>query len=176
MQVNTTENTQVDQLINELNKQGLDFATPTGIEAMVARVFAGEASLKDELKISDEALEAIYFLGYTKYKNRRYQDAIDIFSLIVTMDPFHYNGLFGLASSNQMIKAYEAAVYYYFMAAPFAGGNPAPRFHAAESLLALQEKQIAVETFESVIKETKDKQLYKAYIERAETILANIKK
>lgn len=171
---NKTQDPEVQNLIKNLEERGIHVRTPEEMEKMIQRVTEGESSLQDELNISDEAVEALYFMGYTKYRNRRYKDAADIFAFVVAVSPFHYNALFGLASSKQMLKEHQSAIIFYYSAAPYAKGNPAPWFHIGECYMAMQEKDMAKEAFQTVLKSTSATGPYGAYVERTKTILSNL--
>lgn len=165
---------EVQNLIRSLEGRGIHVRTPEEMEKMIQRVAEGESSLQEELNISDDAVEALYFMGYTKYRNRRYKDAADIFAFVVAVSPFHYNALFGLASSKQMLKEYQTAVIFYYSAAPYGKGNPAPWFHIGECYMAMQEKEMAKEAFQTVLKTAAPTGPYGAYVERTKTILNNL--
>lgn len=165
---------EVKNLIETLEGRGIHVRSSEEMEQMIQRVTDGQSSLQEELKISDEAVEALYFMGYTKYRNRRYKDAADIFAFVVAVSPFHYNALFGLASSKQMLKDYQGAIVFYYSAAPYSKGNPAPWFHIGECYMAMQEKDMAKESFQTVLKTTSPSGPYGAYVERTKTILDNL--
>ena len=82
-QGNKIQDPEVQSLIKGLEERGIHVRTPEEMEKMIQRVTEGESSLQEELNISDEAVEALYFMGYTKYRNRRYKDAADILLLLL---------------------------------------------------------------------------------------------
>lgn len=157
-----------------MQAHGMADISEEAIEAMIDRISSCESSMQEELGISDEALEAMYFVGYTKYRNKRYKEAADIFLLIVSINPYLYKAVFALASAKQMLREYQAAVFFYYLAAPLEPENPMPLFHVAECFLALKERELAKDTLKSVTELKNVLPEHESYIERAKVVLENL--
>lgn len=94
---------------------------------------------KDSLDIPPEHLESIYSLAHNLYENGKYDEAANLFRLLIMIDHFEYKYHFGLAACMQMLEDYLKACTAYMMAASIDIKTPLPHYHAAECFLKMQE-------------------------------------
>lgn len=90
-------------------------------------------------EITDEAKEKLYSLAYEYYNFGKYEDASDLFRLLMQMSPNDERFWLGGGACFQQQKEYNQAIAHYAFAAIQFGNNPYFPFHSAECLLALQQ-------------------------------------
>lgn len=95
--------------------------------------------IKDVYSIPDENLEGLYSAARNLYENARYDEAKELFRLLVMIDQYEKKYVFALAATLQMQHEYFQAATTYTIAATLVSRNPTPHFHAAECYLALNE-------------------------------------
>lgn len=83
--------------------------------------------------------QELYTIAYSLYLNGKYQNALNCFQVLVTMDVNSARYWMGLAASHHMLKNYRGAISSYALAALIDNKNPQIHFHAAECFFALKE-------------------------------------
>ena len=141
---------------------------------LASRVVAGETTVKIELGIGDEELEAMYAVAYNQYVNKKYEEARAAFALLLLFDPLCHKYLLGQASCLQMTKEHELACVTYLMAAAADPTAPAPYLHMAECLLMLKDHEGAKTALEKVLKLSGDAPAWAGHRRRAEAMLENL--
>ena len=144
------------------------------LEDLAGRVMSGDTTLKIELGLSDAEMEAMYAVAHNQYMNKRYQDALAAFSLLLLFDPVQYKYLLGQASCLQMAGHHEAASVCYFTAAAAGPDEPAPYLHMAECLLKMKEPESAMAALNKVTALAGGLAQYGAYRRQAEAMLENL--
>ncbi|MEM1283715.1 MAG: SycD/LcrH family type III secretion system chaperone [Chlamydiota bacterium] len=93
-----------------------------------------DISLNDLRKFDDETIEGIYSFAYSYYENGWYDEAENLFRLLVSLRIRKYSYWKGLGATLQMLKKYEEAIEAYSWAAitDQSISDPYPHFHAAE--------------------------------------------
>lgn len=79
-----------------------------------------------------EQEEMIYALSYSTYQQGDYTTASRLFRQLVLTSPFSKDYWKGLASSEQMQAAYEAALHAWGIVSLLDDKDPLPHFHAGE--------------------------------------------
>lgn len=105
--------------------------------------------LKNALKpLSPHKLELYYSKAHSCYEVGKYDEACEVFELLVAYDPFEKSFWKGLASTRQMKKDYELALKAWSMLALLAPKCPYSHYHAAECYIAMKnydEASLAIE-------------------------------
>jgi len=102
---------------------------------------------------------SFYAAAFDLYENSDYRGAAPLFMQLVLTDPFSEHYWLGFASCKQMAKEYEAALHAWSMVALLKEGDPMPHFHAAECLLALDEKHDALKALDAALDFCRDEPL-----------------
>ena len=89
-------------------------------------------------------------------------------------DPLEYKYMFGIASCLHMIGEYESASLYYFMSCGLDEEQVAPFLHIAECMVALKDKEGALEALQVTLARVGDDPQYAPIRQRAEVILENL--
>ena len=128
-------------------QQKIDIAKIT--EAAKAFVQDG-ATLKQLKGVTNEELDAVYFLAYGYYQTGRIEEATKLFRFLVFFDHLNAKYWFGLGAVQQVAKNYEDAVICYGYSSFLDLSNPKPQYHAAECYLALGDKLKAASALEAL--------------------------
>lgn len=102
-----------------------------------------------ENALSLKEQEAAYTLGYEHYEKGEWRKAKRLFLTLVYANPSEGMYWKGLASTLQMQERYAEAVQAWALVALLDERAPLPHFHAAECLLALDEKKEAGKALQS---------------------------
>ncbi len=145
-------------------------------ETIAQRMVRGETTLQIELGLTEEEMEAIYFVGYNLYANGKYEESMKTFSLLMTFNPVVYKYFFGFASSLQMTGQHAVAAFYYLMSTTLDEAQPAPFLHIGECLLKTDDRPGAMQSLERAIELSGDSRDFGPVKRRSQMILENLKK
>jgi type III secretion system low calcium response chaperone LcrH/SycD len=146
------------------------------IADLVQRVLDGETTLKSEWNLRPEELETMYAVAYNQYANKKYQEAMQAFSLLLLFDPLEYKYLLGSAGCLQMTGRYEMAAVTYLHASAVDQTAPAPFLHLAECLLKLEDREGTRYSLKRVLELSGDSPAWTACRNQAEAMLENLGK
>lgn len=141
----------------------------------------GNHRLMDILGISKEKMDVLYAIAYNLYKNRKFEKAQNIFSVLCICDPLNVDYWTGQANTLKNQQAYDLAIPGYHTLIKLRPSNLTYYLDLAECFLHLQQKEGAKNCLEALLliadnpdlrKETPNAQVI---IERAKDLLKNIK-
>lgn len=92
--------------------------------------------LRELKRISNDEMEALYALAYRYYHAHQFQDALRVFTGLISLDHLNARYWFGLGATHQCLGAPEIAIKYHAIAALLDLHDPRPPFAAAECYLA----------------------------------------
>lgn len=141
---------------------------------IVSDVLQGKSTLRAEVGITDDEMEAIYAVTYNLYSTGKYMDAARLFGLLTMLNPYEYRFIFGGASCMQMLGEYTLASMYFQLAAGLEEENPAPMLHTAECLLILKDRDGAKAALEFAVERARGKEEYAQLLQKAEVMLENL--
>ena len=142
--------------------------------AAVGRTLSEGESLQKLLGFSDETMEKFYGAARRIFLQRRWEDAINAFTFLTTINPLRHVYWLGLAMSQQESKQYEDAVINYGMAILTQPENPVPHFYMAKCYFALEDQSSAEACLNLASEHAKEEGFLKA-IEEAQRFLKNLK-
>ncbi len=93
--------------------------------------------------IASEEHPSLYAAAYASYEAGDYEKALELFLALTQSAPFDKAHWKGLASTQQMLSDYEAALHAWSIAALLNEQDPWVHFHAAECLLSLGDRHQA---------------------------------
>ncbi len=93
------------------------------IDGYYAKI-ADNKSLKEIFQLSNETIGAFYKAAAEIYREKRYQDASDAFSILVILDPDVYLFWFGLANCEYFCNHFDQALIAYDMAIQLKPSEP----------------------------------------------------
>lgn len=136
---------------------------------------APQLNIKKALNLSDEAVEGMYAQAYRFYEQAKYEDAYEIFRLLVMIDGTEMKYVMGLASCLHMLKEYSAAAQIYTMCSMIDAKDPKPHYHVADCHIKMGDKFSAMVSLEMAINRAGTSE-YAQLKERAALALAALNK
>lgn len=133
-------------------------------------------SIKDILGVTDENAESVYGQAYILYNSGRYNDAGEVFRLLIMLNAIEPKYTMGLAACYHMLKEYSAAAAMYNLVTIIDPTTPLPFFHASDCYLQLGDKISAAIMLEMAIKRAANRAEYATLLQRATITLEALKK
>lgn len=130
---------------------------------------------KEALGFSDAKIEAIYGQAYRLYNTGRYQEAIELFRLLVGLDSAEARYTLGLAACFHMLKEYENAAKIYLVAGILDPKNPIPNFHASDCYIQMKDPASAILFLEMAIERSENKPEYQVLSDRAKLTIQSLR-
>lgn len=118
------------------------------IEAMTQ--FGQGATVRELRGIPNEEMEAVYAMGVNFYKAGNYEDAEKVFKFLITFDHMSSRYWTAMGSLRQVQRRFAQAVEAYKFASFLDLENPKPLYYAAECLVALGDKENALNALAAV--------------------------
>lgn len=122
--------------------------------------FAKGKNIQEILEFSEETMNKFYSAALAIFERHEYAKAVQAFSFLVSLSPYHYDYWLGLGASIQHCEDYEGAVDAYEMAAICQLDNPVPYFHLAKCLFAMHDRASALQAIELAIEYSTDQAQY----------------
>ena len=143
--------------------------------AAALKAFGDGTTLRAMRGISDEEMEAIYAMGVNFYKAGNYEDAEKVFKFLTMFDHLNSRYWTAMGSLRQVQRKFAEAVQAYHLASFLDLENPKPMYYGAECLLALGQKQEALDALtalEQYAPKTTDKG--RTYLAKGKALKARI--
>jgi type III secretion system low calcium response chaperone LcrH/SycD len=144
-------------------------------QAILHKIFDENMLPQDAIGFTKEMMEAMYSQAHSLYSAGRYQQASEIFRLLITLNPTVFKYTFGLAATQQMMKEYITAVITYQLCALMELNNPLPHYYSSDCFLKLKDKAGAINALETAIKVAGDSKEYQMLSDRCKMTLASLK-
>lgn len=133
-------------------------------------------SPKEAMGLSDEYVEGMYSFSYRLYTMGKYDQSLQLFRLLVMLNPLEPRYMLGLAACFHMLKDYDNAASSYMLCSIVDPDDPLPYYHASDCFIQLEDFPMAYDSLNLCIAHTKDKQEYEKIKDRAEVSLEVLKK
>lgn len=131
---------------------------------------------KNLLGLSDNMVEGIYSQAYRLYNTGRYNDAAELFRLLIMMNPVEAKYTLGLAACYHMTKDYSDAVGVYAICATLDPDSPLPYYHSSDCYIQMNDPLSATLALEMAIKRSEGKPEYQVLKDRAQMTIDSLKK
>jgi type III secretion system low calcium response chaperone LcrH/SycD len=131
---------------------------------------------KDAMGLSDQMVEGIYGQAYRLYQTGRYNDASQLFRLLIMINSTEPKYAFGLAACFHMMKEYKNAAETYSICALIEPDSPVPHYHASDCYLQMKDNISALIALELAVKRAGQKPEFKALKDRAQLTIESLKK
>ncbi|MEX1013052.1 MAG: SycD/LcrH family type III secretion system chaperone [Waddliaceae bacterium] len=138
--------------------------------ALKKEISSGKTA-QEILGFTDSAMDAFYRAAETLLNGRRYDDALNAFLFLITMNPHHHDYWIGLGMSVQMVGDYQSALDAYEIAAMYEVENPIPYFQLAKCFMELHDRENTREAFLLVIEYAGDSKKYASLKKEAKKAL-----
>ncbi len=131
---------------------------------------------KDMIGLSDQMVEGIYGQAYRLYQTGRYDDASQLFRLLIMINSNESKYLLGLAACFHMLKEYKSALETYAICAVIDSMSPVPHYHSSDCYLQKGDKISAVISLELAVQRSEGKPEYQNLKDRAKLTIESLKK
>ncbi len=91
------------------------------------------------LGITEADIEHQYREAYNQFQAGKYKEAIALFRVLDTLDPFQYRYSFAIGAALQYQKKYSEAAGAYIIATKLDPQNPVPHYHLYDCFVKLNE-------------------------------------
>ncbi|QLH36296.1 MAG: SycD/LcrH family type III secretion system chaperone [Parachlamydiaceae bacterium] len=131
---------------------------------------------KDILQLNDRQLEALYAQAYNLYQTGRFNDALQIFHMLTTIEANQAKYVLGLAACHHMMKNYQSAIDTYLVQSILEPENPIPFYHMSDCYLAMKDPYSALMVLDMTVKKAGNKPEFKTLKDRATLTMENLRK
>lgn len=158
---------------------GIDLNNPQQTEALaqhfITEIKEKGKSVQEAMNLSADLVEEIYALAYNYYHQGKYNEAVSLFYLLVSMSPKEFKYLLGLAATYHQLKDYHSAAIGFYLAAWQKPEDPYPIYYIADCMLKLNQDKESLPFLKQAIRLSKDKPEYVSLRERCKLIRERIK-
>lgn len=130
---------------------------------------------KEAMGLSDDYVEGMYSFAYRLYTMGKYDQALQLFRLMVMLNPMDPRFLLGLAACFHMLKNYEDASSSYMLCSILNPSDPIPYYHVSDCFIQLENYSMAYDSLNLCIANAKGKADYDQIKNRAEVSLEVLK-
>jgi type III secretion system low calcium response chaperone LcrH/SycD len=136
----------------------------------------GGVTPKEAMGLTDGMVEGMYGQAYRLYNTGKYADAIQLFRLLIMLNPTDAKYTLGLAACMHMLKEYRNAIELYTMCAALDPVSPLPLYHLSDCYLQIKDKFSALVSLEMTVKRAGEKTEYKVLKDRAQLTIESLRK
>jgi type III secretion system low calcium response chaperone LcrH/SycD len=147
-----------------------------GFKDLAATATRKAATPKDALGLNDAMVEGIYGQAYRLYNTGKYQDASQLFRLLIMLNPTEAKYAMGLAACFHMLKEYTSAVNTYAIVNVIDAESPVPYYHASDCYIQMGDSAGALIALEMAVSRAGSKPEYKILKDRATLTIESLKK
>jgi len=130
---------------------------------------------KEAMGLSDDYIEGMYSFAYRLYTMGKYDQALQLFRLMVMLNPMESRYLLGLAACYHMLKDFDNASSSYMLCSILDPADPVPYYHASDCFLQLEDLPMAYDSLRLCIIQCEGKPDYEKIKSRAEVSLEVLK-
>ena len=135
---------------------------------------------KAAMGMTDEAVEEMYGQAYRLYNSGNYSDAVQLFRLLIMLNPMTSKYTLGLAACMHMMKEFRSAIELYTTCTALDPISPFPLYYLSDCYIKIQDQFSALVALEMTVKRAGEKPEYKVLKDRAlltmETLKRDLKK
>lgn len=129
---------------------------------------------KDIFDITDRQMEGLYTQAYNFYQSGRYQDAMQIFRMLTTLNANESKYILGLAACMHMMKDFKSAIDNYTVCCLLDPESPVPFYHMADCFLETKDELSALMALDMAIKKAGNKPEFQILKDRASMAHKNL--
>jgi type III secretion system low calcium response chaperone LcrH/SycD len=146
------------------------------LDTALKRIARKGHSAKEVLGLTDAMLEGIYGQAYRLYNTGKFQEANQLFRLLIMIQPTEPKFTMGLAACFHMEKQYKVAVDMYTIVTVIDPHNPIPYYHASDCYMQMGDPASAIIMLEMAVKRAGERPEFKTLKDRATLTLDGLKK
>lgn len=122
---------------------------------------------QEAMGLSGEMVEVIYSHAYRLYNTGRYNEAGQLFRLLIVLNPSESKYTLGLAACQHMMKEYRNAATTYALCSMIDPDSPIPFYHASDCYVKLNDKDSAIAALEVTVARSEGNPKYDQLRDRA---------
>jgi type III secretion system low calcium response chaperone LcrH/SycD len=146
------------------------------MEGLLSNMFEKGMLPKDAMGLSDGLIESIYGHTYRLYNTGKYDEASQLFRLLIMLDPTAAKYVLGLAACFHMLKEYRNAAATYLLVSMVDANSPIPYYHASDCYIHLHEPALAILNLEQVVELSGNQEQFSTIKDRARITIDSLKK
>jgi type III secretion system low calcium response chaperone LcrH/SycD len=144
---------------------------PANIPALVQHMLSGH-TLGPDLGYSPQSQEAMYALAHMLYSQRKFDEAMRLFGMLVMCDHLDRRYHMGLGACLQLQGNHAKAIRSYGAASVLDLTDPIPFLHAAECHLALGRRKPARVALDYALVQARAHERHARHVARLEAMVA----
>lgn len=129
--------------------------------------FEGKISPQQAMGMPPEVAESMYGQAYRLYTTGKYQEAAQLFRLLVMLNPTEGKYVFGLAACTHLMKEYLNAIELYTICGGLDPLSPLPSYHLSDCYIHIGDKLSALVALKIAVKRAEENPKYHQIKERA---------
>lgn len=134
---------------------------------MLFNIFSKGISPKEAMGISQNELSEIYGFAFSLFSAGKYEDSMQLFKMLLTLDPSDSNFATSVGTCYHRLKDYEGALVYYLSAMSLNQTDPIPAFYAYDCFMNLNCEPWALVMLEYTIIRAGDQKPYELMVQKA---------
>lgn len=131
--------------------------------------------LKKIFGLSSSSVEGMYGQAHRFYSQGKYNDALDLFRLLVALENSEVKYFMGIAACLHMLKEYSYAIQIYMICSVMDPKDPRPHYHAADCHIKLGDRISAVVSLEMAVTRADGRPEFIQLKERAQLSIDGLK-
>lgn len=169
---------QKEQIKKAVSQLGGDLSSKYGkdVNKLSRETLLEQMLPKNILGLSDAMLEGLYSQAYRLYNTGKYNDASQLFRMLVMMDSTEAKYALGLAACFHMMKEYQSAISTYALVGIMDPDSPIPHYHASDCYIQMKDFVSAIISLEMAVKRAGDKPEFQALKDRSLMSIESLKK
>ena len=104
---------------------------------LIRRYMSGGKTFQEILGYSENVMEGFYRTARNLFLTQKYEEAIEAFTFLATLNPHVVTYWIGIAMADQMLGFHEKALIAYGIAVTLQPKNPVVHYHTASCFRAL---------------------------------------
>ena len=141
------------------------------VEYIANKFLRGDITLADLVKLDDQEIEVIFLLGHYLYNFGKYQNSLNIFSVLTLYKPFVSRYWRAAGAANQAMKKYQEAIVAYDMAITTNLNDAISYVYRGESKISMGDLPAGVDDLRQAIAVGSQHPFYAQWVGRARPLL-----
>ena len=141
------------------------------VEFIANKFMRGEVSLADLVGLDDEEIEIIFLTGHYLYNFGKYQESLNVFSVLTLYKPFISRYWRAAGAANQALKNYKEAIVAYDMALTTNLNDVISYTYRGEAKISAGMNDEGVEDLKMAVEIGTTQPFYGQWVNRSRTLL-----
>lgn len=142
------------------------------VEFTAKKFMRGEVTLAELFALRPKEIEIIFMMGHYLFNYGKYQDSLNVFSVLTMYKPMVSKYWRAAGAANQALKKYKEAVIAYDMALTTNFEDVISYTYRGESKISLGAVDAGIEDLRKAVEIGVNKPFYAKWVKRAKTLLS----